>query len=79
MSQSWETEHPACTLKSKDNDKKYQKKEVMSLVKESIKHMFNAKKRKTEKFYATEKKKDKDLDFEVKDFFKDLSESDNDE
>jgi hypothetical protein len=45
-------------------------------VKEGIKQMFNAKKRKTEKVHATEKKKDDGSDFDIEDFFKDLSEFD---
>jgi hypothetical protein len=39
--------------------------------------MVNAKKKKTEKVHATEQKKDNDSDFDMDDFFKDLSESDN--
>jgi hypothetical protein len=48
----------------------------VSLVKEDIKQMFHAKKKNSEKVHA---KKDNDSDLDIKDFFKDLSESDNNE
>jgi hypothetical protein len=51
----------------------------MSLVKEGIKKICNAKKNKTVKVLATEKNKDNNSEFEIKDFLNDLSESDNDE
>jgi hypothetical protein len=79
MRQIWETVRPASKFKSEVTENKYQKEAVMSLVKEGIKQMFNAKTRKTEKVHATEKKKNHDSDFDIEDFFKDLSESDNNE
>jgi hypothetical protein len=75
---SWDTVRPASKFKYKNTANTYQKKEVKALVKESIKHMFNAKRNKMEKVHATAQKKDYDSDFEMDYFFKDISESDND-
>jgi hypothetical protein len=65
MRQSWETVRPGRNFKPKYNDNKHQKNEVMSLLKEGTKQIFNAKKI----VHATENKKDNDSDFEIEDFF----------
>lgn len=79
MRQSWETVRPSKAMPDKNKDHGFQKKEVMSMVKEGIKQMFKSKKRKVEKSFATEQKKqEEDSDLDIENFFKDID-SDSDE